>query len=109
MNSEVMKQLFVPVLLFGGCLYIAFKLVKFHDYSLTLGRGKKLRKKDVEPYCREAAALMAAFGAASLIMGVISLFNSTFALVFIIVIFIATAFCWKKLADRYPAQEDKKK
>lgn len=98
--EEIMSQAGIPFLLFVVCLYYAWRLLALKDTDAVRGKGK-LPLKDPDGYAKAAGGLLLFFAIASLVMGIIVLFNVTIALIWIVICTIILGIKWKKMHGLY--------
>ena len=102
MTQEVLSQLGIPLILTVLLVYYAVRLLVFHDVEGIRPPGRPPVRKEVrEQYAREAGIVMLLFGAASLIMAVISLFLPLLGMLWILPCIALVFWRFKVIEDKY--------
>lgn len=90
----------IPFLICIVMLYFSFRVMVLKEVNLIRGRDKSpVKEKDA--YAKEMGILMILFALASLIMGVLLLFDTFVAVAFISVTTIVIAYRWNKINVKY--------
>ena len=92
----------IPLLVFAVCVYYGIRLMITQNAGLIRGRDKA-PLKDEKNYAKEAGKLILFFGIATLIMGILILFNTYAAVGEIAVCTLIMGVLWKRMNDQYGA------
>lgn len=98
----VMEQLGIHIIILMICVYYGIRMMITRDASMLFGKDKKAFKNESE-YAKYAGMLVILLGVASLIMGVVAMFDKTAALVLIVVSVVGLGVLWKIINQKYGA------
>ncbi|MCI5872901.1 MAG: hypothetical protein PUJ55_14770 [Clostridiales bacterium] len=100
--EKIIEQAGIPLLIFAVCVYYGMRLLILHDVSAIRGKDKP-PVKDEKAYAMGSGKLILFFGAATLVMALLSFVNVYAAVAEIIVCTFIMGVLWKKMNDRYGA------
>lgn len=106
--TAIMETSGIPFLLCAACAYFALRLHLSKDPSIFVGRDAG-PLRDPSGYCRGAVRILVFFSAASLLMGILLLFDYTIAILEIIAATVIMMFMWKNLNDAFGPADSRRK
>ena len=98
--NDVVNQMGIEMLVFAVCLFFGMRLIITRDVSIIKKENPEEIKHPRE-YTLYAGLILLFLGVAALIMGIISFFNPTAALIEIIIAVIAMGVMWKFMHEKY--------
>ncbi|MCR5402272.1 MAG: hypothetical protein K6E91_00420 [Butyrivibrio sp.] len=101
MNLEgIINQMGIEILVFTVCLYFGTRLIITRDVKIIKKENPESIRHPKE-YTLYAGLIILFMGIAAIVMGIVSFFNPTAALVVIVVSVLIMGFMWKYIHEKY--------
>ena len=106
--SKVLEVAGIPLLMCAACAYFAFRTHLSKDPGMFVGKASG-PLKNKEEYCKGAVRNLIFMAIASLLMGILLLFDPFMGLLEIVGATIIAGILWRDLNKRYGSEMDVKK
>lgn len=102
MISRIWEDFGIPILIVGVSMYFYYRVAIRKEIQMVRGRDKKpLNPEKTAEYASKAGKLLIIFALGAAVMGVLTIFSPTAALLEVVAVTAMEAVLWKKLNERY--------